>query len=118
LPSIPLLPPNPWHPPDGYEFCRAIGFDIAAGLFTPLLVVGMNGVFGSVGLWAFGAEALLALAMVGGALVFVRYAGTIIAMPIRSLASLPQGPAFARSMLLQSLALRALLKTISSRALS
>ncbi|MCL2385309.1 MAG: AI-2E family transporter, partial [Alphaproteobacteria bacterium] len=64
-------------------------------LFTQLLVVVMNALFAGVALWAFEVDAPVALAILGGALAFIPYVGTIVAMTIGALASLPQGPAFA-----------------------
>jgi predicted PurR-regulated permease PerM len=55
----------------------------------------INGTFAGVGPWAFGAEGTAALAMLGGALSFVPYVGTIVAMVVRALAALPQGIDFA-----------------------
>jgi predicted PurR-regulated permease PerM len=55
----------------------------------------MNGTFAGVGPGAFGAEGTAALAMLGGALSFVPYVGTIVAMVVRALAALPQGIDFA-----------------------
>lgn len=77
------------------RFLDRSGSSLRIWLFTQLLVVIMNGVFAGVGLWALGVDAPLALAMLGGALSFVPYAGTIVAMAIAGLASLPQGAVFA-----------------------
>jgi predicted PurR-regulated permease PerM len=77
------------------SFITRSGSTLRWWLSTQLLVVIMNGVFAGLGLWAFGVEAPVALAMLGGALAFVPYVGTIVAMAIGALASFPQGPAFA-----------------------
>jgi predicted PurR-regulated permease PerM len=81
---------------DGVQrFITRSGSTLRRWLFTQLLVVVMNGVFAGIGLWAFGVDSPVALAMLGGALAFVPYVGTIVAMGIAALASLPQGPAYA-----------------------
>jgi predicted PurR-regulated permease PerM len=77
------------------HFLERSGSTLRMWLFTQLLVVLMNGVFAGVGLWAFGVHAPVALAMLGGALSFVPYVGTIVAMVIGALAALPQGVNFA-----------------------
>jgi predicted PurR-regulated permease PerM len=77
------------------SFIKRSGTTLRRWLFTQLLVVVMNGVFAGVALWAFGVDAPVALAMLGGALAFIPYVGTLVAMAIGALAALPQGPAFA-----------------------
>lgn len=77
------------------QFLSRAGSTLRMWLFTQLLVVLMNGVFIGVGLWAFGVHGAAALAMLGGALSFVPYVGTIVAMVIGALAALPQGVDFA-----------------------
>jgi hypothetical protein len=74
----------------------------------------MNGTFAGVGPWAFGAEGTAALAMLGGALSFVPYVGTIVAMVVRALATLPQA-LISRSIRSSCLARRVSSKAISSR---
>lgn len=73
------------------QFLSRSGYSLRIWLFTQLLVVLMNGLFIGLGLWAFGVEGAAALAMLGGALSFVPYVGTIVAMLIGGLATLPQG---------------------------
>lgn len=51
----------------------------------------MNGIFAGAALWAFGVPAPLALATISGALAFVPYFGSIIAMIIGVLVALPHG---------------------------
>jgi predicted PurR-regulated permease PerM len=77
------------------RFLARLGMTLRRWLFTQLLVVLMNGIFAGVGLWVFGVEGAAALAMLGGALSFVPYVGTIVAMVIGALAALPQGVEFA-----------------------
>lgn len=64
-------------------------------LFTQLLVVLMNGLFSTLGLWAFGVHSAVALGILAGVLSFIPYVGTIVAMVIGALAALTQGPQFA-----------------------
>jgi len=82
------------------HFLSRSGANLRMWLFTQLLVVLMNGVFAGIGLWAFGVHGAAALAMLGGALSFVPYVGTIVAMVIGALAALPQGVEFAISALI------------------
>jgi predicted PurR-regulated permease PerM len=77
------------------EFFARSGATLRMWLFTQLFVVLMNGVFAGAGLWAFGVEGAAALAMLGGALSFIPYVGTIAAMVLGALAALPQGANFA-----------------------
>ncbi len=77
------------------HFLNRSGTTLRTWLFTQLLVVLINGAFAGAGLWAFGVEGAAALAMLGGALSFVPYVGTIVAMVIGALAALPQGINFA-----------------------
>ena len=60
-------------------------------LFIQLYVVAMNALFAGAALWAFGVPAPLALATISGALAFVPYFGSIIAMIIGVLVALPHG---------------------------
>jgi predicted PurR-regulated permease PerM len=76
------------------HFVARSGTTLRMWLFTQLLVVLMNGAFAGVGLWAFGVDGAAALAMLGGALAFVPYVGTLVAMAIGALAALPQGIEF------------------------
>lgn len=82
---------------DMRRFVGRSGSSLQIWLFTQLLVVLMNGVFVGVGLWAFGVESAMALAILAGVLSFVPYVGTIVAMVIGTLAALPQGSQFALS---------------------
>ena len=60
-------------------------------LYIQLYVVVMNALFAGAALWAFGVPAPLALATISGALAFVPYFGSIIAMIIGVLVALPHG---------------------------
>jgi predicted PurR-regulated permease PerM len=80
---------------DVRRFIDRTGTSLRMWLFTQLLVVVMNGVFASLGLWAFGVESAMALGILAGALSFIPYVGTIVAMVIGTLATLPQGTEFA-----------------------
>ncbi|MFO1126652.1 MAG: AI-2E family transporter [Methylocystis sp.] len=60
-------------------------------LYIQLYVVGMNALFAGAALWAFGVPAPLALATISGALAFVPYFGSIIAMIVGVLVALPHG---------------------------
>jgi len=76
-------------------FLERSGTNLRLWLFTQLLVVLMNGIFSTLGLWAFGVDAAVALGILAGVLSFIPYVGTIVAMVIGALASLAQGPEFA-----------------------
>jgi predicted PurR-regulated permease PerM len=77
------------------QFVERSGSSLRIWLTTQLLVVLINGVFAGIGLWAFGVDDAAALAMLAGLLSFIPYVGTIIAMMIGGLATLPQGAIFA-----------------------
>ncbi|MBY0558958.1 AI-2E family transporter [Hyphomicrobium sp.] len=76
-------------------FIERCGASLRVWLTTQLLVVLINGAFVGIGLWAFGIHDAAALAMLAGLLSFIPYVGTIIAMMIGGLATLPQGTTFA-----------------------
>ena len=76
------------------QFVERSGSSLRIWLSTQLLVVLINGVFAGIGLWAFGVNDAAALAMLAGLLSFIPYVGTIIAMIIGGLATLPQGGVF------------------------
>jgi predicted PurR-regulated permease PerM len=90
--AIYLTPQN--HREIVQHFLARSGTTLRMWLFTQLLVVLMNGAFAGAGLWAFGVEGAAALAMLGGALSFIPYVGTLVAMVIGGLAALPQGVEF------------------------
>ncbi len=77
------------------QFLEQSGSSLRTWLSTQLLVVLINGIFAGIGLWAFGVHDAAALAMLAGLLSFIPYMGTIIAMIIGGLATLPQGAIFA-----------------------
>jgi predicted PurR-regulated permease PerM len=77
------------------RFLGRSGTALRTWLFTQLLVVLMNGIFSTLGLWAFGVDSAVALGILAGVLSFIPYVGTIAAMVIGALAALAQGPQFA-----------------------
>lgn len=77
------------------QFLERSGTSLRTWLFTQLLVVVMNGIFSTFGLWAFGVHSAVALGILAGVLSFIPYVGTIAAMVIGALAALAQGPQFA-----------------------
>jgi predicted PurR-regulated permease PerM len=56
-----------------------------------LYVVVMNAVFAAIPLWAFGVPAPMAIATISGALAFIPYFGSIVALFIAALVALPHG---------------------------
>ncbi|MBS0267429.1 MAG: AI-2E family transporter [Proteobacteria bacterium] len=77
------------------QFIEQCGASLRVWLITQLLVVLINGIVVGIGLWAFGVNDAAALAMLAGLLSFIPYVGTIVAMIIGGLATLPQGTVFA-----------------------
>lgn len=77
------------------HFIQRSGTNLRMWLFTQLLVVLMNGIFSTLGLWTFGVDSAVALGILAGVLSFIPYVGTIVAMAIGALAALTQGPQFA-----------------------
>jgi len=77
------------------RFLDLSGATLRLWLLTQLLVMAINGAFAGLGLWAAGVEAPVALALIAGALSFIPYVGTIVAMAIAALSALPQGADFA-----------------------
>ncbi len=72
-------------------FLDRSGVALRQWLYIQLYVVAMNAIFAGAALWAFGVPAPLALATISGALAFVPYFGSIIAMIIGVLVALPHG---------------------------
>ncbi|HEY8124371.1 MAG TPA: AI-2E family transporter [Methylocystis sp.] len=72
-------------------FLERSGAVLRQWLFIQLYVVAMNALFAGAALWAFGVPAPLALATISGALAFVPYFGSIIAMIVGVLVALPHG---------------------------
>ncbi|MBM3654027.1 MAG: AI-2E family transporter [Alphaproteobacteria bacterium] len=64
-------------------------------LSVQLYVVVLNASMAGAGLWLSGVDAPIALATISGALAFIPYFGSIVAMFIGGLAALPQGLSFA-----------------------
>lgn len=64
-------------------------------LVLQLYVVAMNASFAGLALWAFGVPAPLALGTISGALAFIPYFGSMIALVIGALVALPHGVATA-----------------------
>lgn len=64
-------------------------------LVLQIYVVVMNAAFSGLALWAFGVPAPLALATISGALAFIPYFGSMIALVIGALVALPHGAATA-----------------------
>ena len=77
--------------PDMTLFLERSAAALRQWLFIQLYVVAMNAIFAGAALWAFGVPAPLALATISGALAFVPYFGSIIAMIIGVLVALPHG---------------------------
>ncbi|WP_442755505.1 AI-2E family transporter [Methylocystis sp. JAN1] len=73
------------------RFLDRSGLSLRQWLLIQLYVVVMNAVFSGVALWAFGVPAPLALATISGALAFIPYFGSIIALVIGALVALPHG---------------------------
>jgi predicted PurR-regulated permease PerM len=72
-------------------FLERAGVSLRQWLLLQLYVVAMNAVFAGLGLWAFGVPAPLALATISGALAFIPYFGSMIALVIGALVALPHG---------------------------
>jgi len=64
-------------------------------LSVQLYVIALNASIAGAGLWLSGVDAPVALATISGALAFIPYFGSIVAMFIGALAALPQGLSFA-----------------------
>ncbi|MFY9658091.1 MAG: AI-2E family transporter [Methylocystis sp.] len=73
------------------RFIDSAGASLRQWLVIQLYVVVMNAVFAGVALWAFGVPAALALATISGALAFIPYFGSIVAIVVTALVALPHG---------------------------
>ncbi|WP_363350208.1 AI-2E family transporter [Methylocystis echinoides] len=73
------------------SFLHRSGASLRQWMVIQLYVVVMNAVFAGVALWAFGVPAPLALATISGALAFIPYIGSIIAILVGALVALPHG---------------------------
>ncbi len=71
------------------RFIDSAGASLRQWLVIQLYVVVMNAVFAGVALWAFGVPAALALATISGALAFIPYFGSIVAIVVTALVALP-----------------------------
>lgn len=87
--AVALLPER--HRPKAALFLARSGASLRQWLLLQLYVVVMNGVFAGVALWAFGVQAPLALATISGALAFIPYFGSMVALVIGALVALPHG---------------------------
>jgi predicted PurR-regulated permease PerM len=81
------------------RFLARSGTALRTWLFTQLLVVLMNGIFSTLGLWLLGVDSAVALGILAGVLSFIPYVGTIAAMVVGALAALAQGTQYAISAL-------------------
>lgn len=79
------------HQADMRRFFHESSAALRQWLRIQLYVVGLNAAFAGLGLWAFGVQAPLALATISGALSFVPYFGSIVALAIGALVALPNG---------------------------
>lgn len=76
-------------------FLKRSGVAMRQWLLLQLYVVAINAVFAGLALWALGVPAPLALATISGALAFIPYFGSMIALVIGALVSLPHGVEYA-----------------------
>jgi predicted PurR-regulated permease PerM len=74
------------------QFMDKSGLRMRQWLLVQLFVVVVNTTLAGLGLWLFGVAAPLALATLAGALAFVPFVGSIVAIAVGALAALPQGP--------------------------
>lgn len=74
------------------RFLERSGAALRRWLVIQGYVVGMNAFFAGVALWVFGVPAPLALATISGALAFIPYFGSIVALVVGTLVALPHGP--------------------------
>lgn len=72
-------------------FLSRSGFALRQWLVIQLYVVIMNAVFAAIPLWAFGVPAPMAIATISGALAFIPYFGSVVALVIAALVALPHG---------------------------
>ncbi|MEK4035688.1 AI-2E family transporter [Methylocystis sp. IM3] len=72
-------------------FLHRSGAALRQWMVLQFYVVAMNTVFAGAALWAFGAPAPLALATISGALAFIPYFGSMIALVVGALVALPHG---------------------------
>jgi predicted PurR-regulated permease PerM len=72
-------------------FLHRSGVSLRQWMVLQFYVVAMNTVFAGAALWAFGVPAPLALATISGALAFIPYFGSMIALVVGALVALPHG---------------------------
>ncbi len=72
-------------------FLHRSGVALRQWMVLQFYVVAMNTVFAGAALWAFGVPAPLALATISGALAFIPYFGSMIALVVGALVALPHG---------------------------
>jgi predicted PurR-regulated permease PerM len=72
-------------------FLHRSGIALRQWLVLQFYVVAMNTLFAGGALWAFGVPAPLALATISGALAFIPYFGSMIALVVGALVALPHG---------------------------
>ncbi len=87
--AIALAPPS--RRADIARFLESSGAALRQWLVIQLYVVGMNGFFAGLALFAFGVPAPMALATISGALAFIPYFGSIVALVVAALVALPHG---------------------------
>lgn len=80
---------------DAARFFERSGAKLRRWLSFQLYVVALNAGMAGAGLWLSGVDAPFALATLSGALAFIPYFGSIVAMFVGALAALPQGLSFA-----------------------
>jgi predicted PurR-regulated permease PerM len=73
------------------RFFSRTGVAFRQWLVLQFYVIAMNAAFSGVALWAFGVPAPLALATISGALAFIPYFGSMIAIVVGALVALPHG---------------------------
>ena len=86
---IAFAPPS--RRPEVARFLDGSAAALRQWLVIQLYVVVMNAFFAGVALWAFGVPAALALATISGALAFIPYFGSIVAIVVTALVALPHG---------------------------
>jgi len=87
--ALSLTPPQ--HREKMARFVERSDVSLRQWLVLQLYVVAMNAAFSGLALWAFGVPAPLALASISGALAFIPYFGSMIALIIGALVALPHG---------------------------
>jgi predicted PurR-regulated permease PerM len=73
------------------RFLDRSGAALRQWLVIQLYVVAMNAGLAAIALWAFGVPAPMAIATISGALAFIPYFGSIVALVVAALVALPHG---------------------------